>query len=760
MIDKALDLKNLRRCILLCALLALLTFLPFMLQDGGVFLVASDFNDQQIPFTICLHNNLMDGGLGGWSWNIDLGSPTLTSFSFYELGSVFFWLSMLFPARLFPWLVGWLYMLKYAAAGATAFLYLSLFVKDRRYAVAGAVLYAFSGFSAADVVYYHFHEVIAAFPLLLYGLERCMDERRDAWMLVLATALCALTNYFFFVMECLFLVLYFLFRFWTRDLRRLAGRLLLCLGCGLLGAGIGAVLLLPSLLHLLSLPRSGADLINIDGLVYETRDFLNIVKGIFLPSEAMDDLNSIYHGHWLSTFCYLPLVGMSFVITYLHDRRTWLSRLMWAMLIISFSPLLTCGFLLFRGTYQRWWFMMVLMMALITVHTAEERERLDLRFGIRVNALIVSVFCLLLLFLPSYTVEGSLVFHRVRFLLNVGIALAGMGYLAVRERLPAERRPDFYRWLVLGVSAFSVVTTASTIYCYRLTSPDADYYMALYEMGEQLDLPDEQYRTNATLNKLLMTGHASGIGSYTSTPCGSIRSFDAMFDWHNNVYSFNRATIPGLEELLGAKYRVHMEDPGELPLVQTVSSRGRTLWITEAEACPIGYQADSYLLYDELMSLPREQRGIALLDSIVIDASDELSVSCLLPHKTLEELELSRPAAAFAAECRTRAVSDFSRDGHGLRCTIRAGEDGVWYFSVPYDDGWTALLDGEEVTLLSSGSMIAVPVAAGEHTLSLRYCTPGLRLGAAVSLASLALLAGVSLLCRRRKAQVSRESEP
>ena len=357
MIDKALDLKNLRRCILLCALLALLTFLPFMLQDGGVFLVASDFNDQQIPFTICLHNNLADGGFGGWSWNIDLGSPTLTSFTFYELGSVFFWLSMLFPARLFPWLVGWLYMLKYAAAGATAFLYLSLFVKDRRYAVAGAVLYAFSGFSAADVVYYHFHEVIAAFPLLLYGLERCIDDRRDAWMLVLATALCALTNYFFFVMECLFLVLYFLFRFWTWDLRKLAGRLLLCLGCGLLGAGIGAVLLLPSLLHLLSLPRSGADLINIDGLVYETRDFLNIVKGIFLPSEAMDDPNSIYRGHWLSTYCYLPLVGMSFVITYLHDRRTWLSRLMWAMLIISFSPLLTCGFLLFRGTYQRWWFM-------------------------------------------------------------------------------------------------------------------------------------------------------------------------------------------------------------------------------------------------------------------------------------------------------------------------------------------------------------------------------------------------------------------
>ena len=58
MLNKSLDRVHLRRCVLLCLLLALLTFLPFMLRDGGAFLVASDFNNQQIPFTICLHNNL------------------------------------------------------------------------------------------------------------------------------------------------------------------------------------------------------------------------------------------------------------------------------------------------------------------------------------------------------------------------------------------------------------------------------------------------------------------------------------------------------------------------------------------------------------------------------------------------------------------------------------------------------------------------------------------------------------------------------
>ena len=171
----------------------------------------------------------------------------------------------------------------------------------------------------------------------------------------------------------------------------------------------------------------------------------------------------------------------------------------------------------------------------------------------------------------------------------------------------------------------------------------------------------------------------------------------------------------------------------------------------EAEACPIGYEADSYLLYDELMRLPREQRGVALLDSIAVRPEDEALVRALLPHKRPEELELDRSPADFAAECRGRAVTDFSRDGHGLRCTTRSDRDGVWYFSVPFDPGWTALVDGEETVLLNSGSMIAVPAAAGEHRLELCYRTPGLRPGAAVSLVSLALCAGLFVFLRRKK---------
>ena len=75
----------------------------------------------------------------------------------------------------------------------------------------------------------------------------------------------------------------------------------------------------------------------------------------------------------------------------------------------------------------------------------------------------------------------------------------------------------------------------------------------------------------------------------------------------------------------------------------------------------------------------------------------------------------------------------------------------VRYFTVPFDRGWTALVDGEEAAVLDSGSMIAIPVASGDHTLELRYRTPGLYAGAALSLVSLALCAGLYGFLRRKK---------
>lgn len=95
-----------------------------------------------------------------------------------------------------------------------------------------------------------------------------------------------------------------------------------------------------------------------------------------------------------------------------------------------------------------------------------------------------------------------------------------------------------------------------------------------------------------------------------------------------------------------------------------------------------------------------------------------------------------------------------------LSGTVTAQRDGLFYTSVPYEPGWTAEVDGEEVelaatfdpaatTVLLTDAVIAFPLSEGTHTVTLRYRTPGLTAGMLISAAALLAFGGLIYLRRR-----------
>ena len=93
--------------------------------------------------------------------------------------------------------------------------------------------------------------------------------------------------------------------------------------------------------------------------------------------------------------------------------------------------------------------------------------------------------------------------------------------------------------------------------------------------------------------------------------------------------------------------------------------------------------------------------------------------------------------------------------------TVEAAEDGFFYTSVPYEPGWRAWVDGEEVALAQTydpeskdlkltDAVIAFPITAGTHEVRLQYTAPGLKAGALISAVSLAGLAALWIALRRR----------
>ena len=110
--------------------LSALVFLPFMAVDGGRFLFYGDFNVQQVPFYRLAHDAVRAGQIG-WNQHTDLGVNFVGSYSFYLLGSPFFWLTIPFPSEWMQFMMGPLFMLKFACASLTGYVYLHRYTKPR-----------------------------------------------------------------------------------------------------------------------------------------------------------------------------------------------------------------------------------------------------------------------------------------------------------------------------------------------------------------------------------------------------------------------------------------------------------------------------------------------------------------------------------------------------------------------------------------------------------------------------------------------------
>lgn len=195
---------------LIALLVAAALFAPYMIMSEGYFIFYGDFNVQQIPFYQECHRAIRSGEIF-WNWNTDLGANFIGSYSFYLLGSPFFWLTLPFPNSFVPYLMGPLLILKFALAALTGYMYIRRFTRTSDAARLGGILYAFSGFSVYNVFFNHFHEAIIFFPLLLLSMELLLTENKRGYF-ALAVFICALSNYFFFFGMVVFSVIYYIVR--------------------------------------------------------------------------------------------------------------------------------------------------------------------------------------------------------------------------------------------------------------------------------------------------------------------------------------------------------------------------------------------------------------------------------------------------------------------------------------------------------------------------------------------------------------------
>ena len=738
--------------------LSFLIFLPFLIIDRGVFLYYGDYNVQQIPFYSLAHDAVQSGQTG-WSWLTDLGANFVGSYSFYLLGSPFFWITLLFPSGAVPYLMAPLLMLKFALTGVTGCAFLRRFVKNGHTAVFGGLLYAFSGFNLYNIFFNHFNEVVMLFPLLLIGMEELVVNRRRG-LFALTVALCAVVNYYFFFGEVLFCVLYFFIRgTLSTDFRCTLKSFGLVALESVLGLLISAVLLLPSLLVVLSNPRTSDYLNGFNLLVYgNSQRYGLILSSFFFPPDvpARPNFFPDSNAKWSSVSMYLPLVSMTGVIAYLKGAgKTWLRRILCICFAVCFIPALNAAFSLFNYSYYaRWFYMPLLLMALATC-LAVERMPGQFPSAFRWTALFTGAFALIGV-LPQ-KVDGEYVFFSMpedpaRFWVYVLIAAASLLCCVLLYTL-RSRPKVLFRSACGALAAVTLLTGVFMIVSGRGTASRYDEVITNgLNGGDNLSLDTDgglfHSYTFDELDNLGMFWRIPTINAFHSVVPSSIMDYYEWIGAERGVASRPETSLLGVRGLLSVKY-AFSDNPDYYPMpgfVKTGVQNGYTVYENEYYV-PMGFSYDYAVTEEQLSSLTAASKDRLLLRALLLSEEDYASVSDILSVLPDEEVVNGDYSdEMYFDDCLARkalSVDSFRYDSYGFTAETSYDEDRVVFFSVPYESGWSAAVNGEPVQILKGNAgFMAVRVPAGESTISFTYRTPGLAAGSIISLSALLLLFG------------------
>ena len=774
--------------------LSFLVFLPFIVVDGGRFLFYGDFNVQQVPFYRLAHDAVRSGNLG-WSHLTDLGANFIGSYSFYLLGSPFFWLTIPFPSEWVQFLMGPLLILKFACATLTGYVYIHRYTKSKDTALIGAVLYAFSGFSIYNIFFNHFHEAIVFFPLLLAALDEYMATRRRG-LFALAVCACCVVNYYFFVGQVTFTLIYFFLRLICKSWRiNLKDFLLLALEA-VLGLGLSCVLLVPSVMTVLQNYRTSEYINGWNAVLYNNvQRYLHILTCFFFPPDlpARPNFTPDSGSKWASLGAWLPLFGMTGVIGWLQMRRKhWLKKMLWISFLMALVPFLNASFQMMNSAYYaRWYYMLTLMMAMATV-LALENDRVNWRRSITWCLVITTAIALVIGFMPTFeTVDGAetvsygLEDYPTRLWSYVAIALVSLAAVVYLFCFCRKHKKLFYRSTLVALSLISVFYS---IFFIALGKTQSEYtwdHLIPYSLngGKDVDLPDLQESRSdfyESLDNAGMFWEIPTIQAFHSVVPGSIMEFYDSIGVPRDVGS--RATVDhyAIRGLLSVHWLFDddhddsyfagkdMSDPAMPGFAYYGNANGYDIWENQYYI-PMGFSYDYYITRSEYNALSEGSenaigdRELALLRALVVEDDRAQYYDGILQH--LPEDQRVFNEENYLQDCLDRAercCSSFEYTNTGFSAQIDSDRKQVIFFSVPYEAGWSAQVNGEPVAIerVNVGFM-AVTVPEGEGvTIEFTYHTPGLTLGFGITLVSLALLVAYLMLMHRLPQKASPHRGP
>ena len=805
--------------------LYLLSVLPSVIYRGGFFYYYGDYNFQTLEFYTSAVEAVKNGFFY-WNPNIEWGSSMAGAYAFYLWGSPFFWISVLFPTKWIPYILPIIMSLRYGCATLTAYVWIRQYTKTSRGALIGAILYAFSGYQAVNIVFSSFHDVTAFFPLYLYAFDRLM-QRKD-WSrtaFVLLTALMFIINYYFFFGEVVFLILYFFVRYYTykpkkrpadysaANKKRIKGNINLLLNaliCGVVGVFISAYYIVQAMNGLVGNTRLGNIIQGNSFLAYNSSlTIWSIIKSLFLVPELMGRQALFFNTEvsWASVSLYLPCLSIVGVIVYFRSVKDkwsdWSIRLIVILSVAAAIPGLNALFSALNVQYYaRWFYVPILIMSMMTSVAFENEDEKEIKSAAKAVLFITGGF-LIFSFLPGqYTpiangflsIPDNFDDYWLVVITTVFLMLI-LFYVAYGNRKMKEGL-KFISNEIIGVVALSVVIMTGAVLfngtkVYANSAAD-DFRTQCLDGRPELDETGYvRIENDASARNWSLIWNIPNNNIFLSTVNPStFEVFENLTFIHRTQISPIPLNCIGLRQLLSTRYYLNNQNKPDVSNgeaytlsieTEEETSESNVTLLSGADATgeedipegfvyygetdgfdvydnphyiPMGFTFD-YFIRDELFQKIKNDAElkiyasdrIIIRDLILTDEQAERYAGILeedteYPEEPMSEEEFYRLSDERAAS----ACTTFTYDSTGYQATIDLPRENLVFFSIPWDKGFTAYVDGEQATLEKVDyGFIAVLVPEGEHSIRLEWKPYGLGYGIAASIVGAILLAGTAV---------------
>ncbi|WP_242235779.1 YfhO family protein [Bacillus cereus group sp. BfR-BA-01316] len=625
--------------LLLCAF----AFHYFFLTSNQIFSGTGDALSQFGFFTFLLQHAFKDGNLF-WSFDYGLGGDLFGEFSYYYSTAPFFWITLLLPKLNIEQIYDMkLYMSILKNFLAMLFMYGSLRYHNKTVFSSFIAAIIYGGcitFMRHSLLWDFMADAIVFLPLVIWGLDKYIIEKKRGLFLVAATLMLA-SNFYFAFITSIFIFIYAFFQYFaTQQNKTIASFLAYYIKIGLLyglSLGLAAVCFIPSVNAVFSADRltKKFDI----PLFFEDKFYKDLMETIFFVYDA--------ENHQLALpalILFLIIFGM-FIRDKLVKNKVLFTFFMFILFMLPYTYSVFNGF---SAMQYRWLYLFVFVIAQtiayildwMIVHKKEHKLLYIMSSLVSIGLFIYAFYRKVNINVsdkPLQAVDNILIgtivlsvitvclwrylskpFIQFLVVVNVLVSTISMNYMYANNILSTAFGQSNATKEALHVSGYDNKDEIAAIR--YIQEYDKDFYRIL-NPGSAHNTPMLQgYHGTSTYQSL--------INYYVHDFMKNKYNVFQGFDTPSMFFQVDSRLL--LENMLGVKYRVLSADTDQKNIpygYKLLKQVGPYNIYKNDYALPLGYVYDSGISEEEFSKLNFAQRDQLLLHAVVVNNVKDFSLT-------------------------------------------------------------------------------------------------------------------------------------